>query len=508
MATVTLAPLGLGELLDKTFSTFRKHFWLLAGVMVLPEGLLVGLNVLVQVYMSGIMPPPNPHSPPSPQAAAQSAAFAMRAGLASFSILIPYFIVYAMALGASTYALSEVYLGRTTTIRESYRVVGHRIWRLLHVIFSILFRSFGLFGLGGILLVFMIAAVAPLFRSLPWVAVLVGLIALLGMLISGILVVIFLVRYSVAVPALVLEGLTAGQAIKRSVALTKGYLWRLLLVAILMTLIRMTLVSLCQAPFSVAALLLMTKGGRPGLWLTIPSLLVGGVAGAATAPLLMISFAIAYYDLRVRKEGFDLQLMMSNLTETAPPGATAQGQMKEEARLEDSSVFGVVFWTILTGGIYQAIWFMARRKAINNLISPEKLGIAGLSVALAGFIASFCLPIFGSVKWGSWVEAENVLGPLHPVILLIAEIIIVVQCFKARRILVDHLTPRQEAMFSASIRIQNDDLVSRMGTFFLGIFYLQYKINELLDWLISDKDGQGAMSTQGSLISLPPPINS
>ena len=507
MATVTLAPLGLGELLDKTFSTFRKHFWLLAGVMVLPEGLLVGLNVLVQVYMSGIMPPPSPHGPPNPQATAQSAAFAIRAGLASFSILIPYFIVYAMALGASTYALSEVYLGRTTTIRESYRVIGRRISRLLHVIFSILFRSFGLFGLGGILLVFMIAAVAPLFRTLPWVAVLVGLIASLAMLISGILVVIFLVRYSVAVPALVLEGLTAGQALKRSVALTKGYLWRLLLVAMLMTLIRMTLVSLCQAPFSVAAFLVMTKGGRPSLWLTIPSLLAGGVAGAATAPLLMISFAIAYYDLRVRKEGFDLQLMMSNLAETTTSGTTAQGLMKAVDRLEDSSVLGVVIWTILTGGIYQAIWFMTRRRALNNLYSSEKLGMAGLSVALAGFVASFCLPIVGSVKWGSWVEAENVLGPLHPVILLLAEIIVVVECFKARRILVDHLTPRQEAMFSASIRIQNDDLVSRMGTFFLGIFYLQYKINELLEWLISDKGGQGAMSSQGSLVSLPPSIN-
>jgi hypothetical protein len=221
----------------------------------------------------------------------------------------------------------------------------------------------------------------------------------------------------------------------------------------------------------------------------------------------MISFAIAYYDLRVRKEGFDLQLMMSNLAETTTSGTTAQGLMKAVDRLEDSSVLGVVIWTILTGGIYQAIWFMTRRRALNNLYSSEKLGMAGLSVALAGFVASFCLPIVGSVKWGSWVEAENVLGPLHPVILLLAEIIVVVECFKARRILVDHLTPRQEAMFSASIRIQNDDLVSRMGTFFLGIFYLQYKINELLEWLISDKGGQGAMSSQGSLVSLPPSIN-
>jgi hypothetical protein len=354
----------------------------------------------------------------------------------------------------------------------------------------------------------MIAALAPLFRTLPWVAALVGLMAILGMLITGILIVVFLVRYSVAVPALVLEGLTAGQALKRSVSLTKDYLWRLFLVAILMTLIRLTLVSLCQAPFSVAAFLLMTKGARPSLWLTIPSLLVGGVAGAATAPLLMISFAIAYYDLRVRKEGFDLQLMMSNLADGTPPGAAAQSQIKGEDRLEDSGVFGAVLWTIVTGGIYQAIWFLTRRRALNNLNSPEKLGIAGLGVALAGFIVSFLLPIVGSVKWGSWVAAENALGPLHPVILLIAEGIIIVQCFKARRILVDHLSPHQQSMFSASIRIQNDELVSRTATFFLGIFYLQYKINELLKWLTSNEVGQGTENAPESLASLPPAVNS
>lgn len=123
-------------------------------------------------------------------------------------------------------------------------------------------------------------------------------------------------------------------------------------------------------------------------------------------------------------------------------------------------------------------------------------------------IASFSLPIVGSVKWGSWVAAENVLGPLHPVILLIAEGIIIVQCFKARRILVDHLTPHQQSMFSASIRIQNDELVSRTATFFLGIFYLQYKINELLKWLTSNEVGQGTENAQGSLVSLPPAVNS
>jgi ABC-type uncharacterized transport system permease subunit len=41
---------------------------------------------------------------------------------------------------------------------------------------------------------------------------------------------------------------------------------------------------------------------------------VGSFVGASLAgPLLTIALTLAYYDARVRKEGFDLELMMSNL---------------------------------------------------------------------------------------------------------------------------------------------------------------------------------------------------
>lgn len=486
MPVVNLVPLSLGELLDQTFSTFRKHFWLFAGIMVIPQGLMVAFNIIIQATMNPAAFP-QPHQ--NPQAAAQAAQSAMRAGLASLGIIIPYLIVYTMALGASTYALSEIYLGRTTTIRASYRAVRRKVWSLLGVFLSIMVRTLGIFALVGVLFFFMIAGVAPMAKVMPLIAIVVVLIAFLGMIITGVLVVIFLVRYSVAVPATVLEKLSARQALKRSVALTKGYLWRLLIVAALMWMIHVTLVSLCQAPFTVGAILAGIKGGPPSLWLTIPGLLFGGVASVATAPLIMISFAIAYYDLRVRKEGFDLHLMMANLDQAGTPGVSDARQINDRSGLEGTSVLGVVLLTFLTGGIYQPIWFLLRRKALNGLNSSEKLGIAGLIVALAAFIANFAIPILGNIVWGSAVEAENTLGPIHPVILLIAGIIMVVHCFKVRRILLDHLTPQQEGMFSASIRIQYDNMFSRMGTFFLGIYYLQYKINGLIDRLTPEPNG-------------------
>jgi len=178
MPTINLAPLGLGELLDQTFSYFRKHFWLFAGIMVLPEGLLIALNIIIQVSMSGVALPQNPQTP---QAAAQSMAYYVHLGLGFLSIIIPYCVVYAMALGATAYALSEIHLGRTTTIRESYRVVRHKLGRLLNVIFSILLRSMGIFMPAMFLLIILMAiAIAPIPKSMTWLIAIVGLLAILG----------------------------------------------------------------------------------------------------------------------------------------------------------------------------------------------------------------------------------------------------------------------------------------------------------------------------------------
>jgi len=504
MPAVNLVPLSLGELLDQTFSYLRKHFWLFAGIMVAPEALLVGFNILMQIFFKMPQPLPGTRAP----APAQMAAYAIRAGLSTLAILLSYYIVYALALGATTHALSEIHLGRTTTIRESYRAVRRRLGRLINVTLTIVIRTFGVFALAVFVLAFSVAFMGSIPKSLAWLALILGLGLFVGFLITGILLVIFLVRYSVAVPALVLENLSARQALKRSVSLTKGYLWRLLVVGVLMLLIRAVVVFLCQAPFTIVAMLMVFKGARPSVWITIPSMLVGGACGAATTPLFMIGFALAYYDLRVRKEGFDLQLMMAHLDETLPQGAPAGQQSEDVAPLADAGVFAMCLLTLVTAGLYQPIWFLSRRKALNNLHSQEKLGVWPLVMALAALLASLCLPIIGSFKWGSWVETENTIPPLHPLILLlVAGVILIVQSFKVRRILLDHLAPREGGMFSAGIRMQHEESVSRTETFFFGIFYLQHKINGMLDRFLSDAGNSGETNSRApSPLPVPPVI--
>ena len=68
-------------------------------------------------------------------------------------------------------------------------------------------------------------------------------------------------------------------------------------------------------------------------WMNLLGTIAGSVGGAFTAPLMIVAFAVLYYDLRVRNEGLDLQLMLAGLepaggssTPVSPALLPGQGQ--------------------------------------------------------------------------------------------------------------------------------------------------------------------------------------
>jgi hypothetical protein len=39
----------------------------------------------------------------------------------------------------------------------------------------------------------------------------------------------------------------------------------------------------------------------------------GSIGNAVTGPIMIVALAVFYYDVRIRKEGLDLQMMVANL---------------------------------------------------------------------------------------------------------------------------------------------------------------------------------------------------
>ena len=111
---------------------------------------------------------------------------------------------------------------------------------------------------------------------------------------------------SVAVQAAVLEPLPGGtDGLGRSWSLTQGFKWR----AFGLYVVVIVLVLLCLLGFAVLAGLAATL---------VPLLLVPAMIGFALVflflyPFTSCVFTLFYYDLRVRKEAFDLELLSRHL---------------------------------------------------------------------------------------------------------------------------------------------------------------------------------------------------
>jgi hypothetical protein len=479
MSPVELRPLSLGELLDRSFTYYRKYFWVLVGIMAIPQLFAVALSVFSQALQA--LSSPQPTSPASDPQGAAVIGYVLGLFLGVLGFVIIYGLVYSVALGATTLAVSEIHLAQGTSVRSAYRKMKGLVWRLVNVIFSILLRVTGCF-LVLILAMAVLGSVADqIGRGVGEVFAIFG--ALLAFVLSFVGAVLVILRYGVAIPALVLERISAREALKRSAMLTKGFLGRVFLIGLMMTVVSWVVASIFQGPFLIAAVVLTMKHSQPPLWLNTLSAVAGGLGGALSGPLLMIPLALLYYDLRVRKEGFDLQVMMAALDHgSAAAVLEPQTPASSGRQLEKISVLRTVLLSLVTLGIYIPIWYLNRRRAINALQSPEKLSKGVFIFALSLWILDFFLNlIYGALTEAGTSFPASSMDGLSRILQLMVGILLLFQAFKVRRILLDHHAAQDAGIFSYQLGMEADTSFSRVATFFLGIWYLQFKINEFVE---------------------------
>jgi Domain of unknown function (DUF4234) len=494
-----LRPLSFGELLDRTFTYYRRHFWTFVGIMAVPQVLIVAVNVFWRVFQSRLMESAR-NSPPN---ANFSEGYVITVALGTILILVVYFVMYAVALGAATNAVSEIHLGRPTTARAAYRSMRGRYWRLADLIFTIMLRVILFF----FLVMFAIGASAGLIGILvgslgPLAGVLMGLLAFALFVAGGVFAVWFFLRYGCSVPAMLLENLKAGAALKRSIALTKGNTGRVFLVTLLMTLVNWTVGIILEGPFFVLLIFMSAKTHQPPpLWATAGINIAGGVGHALTGSLLMIGLVLLYYDIRVRKEGFDLQLMMTTLDTQAPIAGAAQPiPATAPLALERTNVLLVILLTIITLGFYYPYWFIRNRTGINSLNSPEKLGYGIFAFVFALWLFEWVfLVVAGQLdeipslsRFGLGDTVASLLAVFFVLATAGSGILLLVQAFKVKRMLEAHTAVSTAGPLAGSLALVQGSTYSVLATFFLGIYYLQYKINEVVDAAAQSRPGVGS----------------
>ncbi|MGI8795713.1 MAG: hypothetical protein ACR2IR_03860 [Acidimicrobiia bacterium] len=160
-------------------------------------------------------------------------------------------------------------------------------------------------------------------HSLLWVGFLYGLMVGLGTLGCFIPGVWLAVAYSLAVPALLIEDARGWQALTRSFRLVRGRWWPTFGVLLLGYL----LITIVQSVLTLPVVGLILAGGDdPNVFVFIVgSTITGTISTILTTPFLVAVLVVIYVDLRVRKEGLDLQLMAQRVGAPTPaPGDVPQ----------------------------------------------------------------------------------------------------------------------------------------------------------------------------------------
>jgi len=297
-----LRPRGIGELLDAAFTLYRRNFLLLVAIAAVVQLPYVVLELIVyrvadigtrlgalQNFSQTINNQGGQITPEqTQQLTGDLGAFAVYLGVL---LLVQYFIVYPLSLAATTHAVSSRYLDQPATVGGSYRS-AFGMWRsLIAMVLLLALVIGGSFGLAVL------------------VGVLSGADALLALLIVAVFVfaVIVLVRTTVAAQSIVIERVGGRAGLRRSWRLTAGFFWRIVGILLVLGLLQAIVGGLVGLPVLALASGLSVDAQQ------MISQAISAVSAIFVAPVTLVTLTLLYYDLRIRREGFDLEMLTAAL---------------------------------------------------------------------------------------------------------------------------------------------------------------------------------------------------
>jgi hypothetical protein len=290
-----LRPMEFGEILDGALSLFRRHFGLFLKLSLAVMWLPIALGVYWRVRFLGLQAA-NP----------EQAAALLQGELVSFSLwALAWALVYGAGLllltAGSIRIISDSYLGREPQFGEA---LGFGVGKIVPLFLVGLGKSL-LLILIGVLCGVVIAVTAAAGKALGPGVVILGVLAEVVAMIW--LVVYVATGYMVTTPTVVLENLPSSfDSFGRSWELTRGARGRVFGLVFVGTLI---------AGF-LPQLVLSAVGGLVTELLpsfVLPWTIVAAALPIVLTPIVPCILTLAYYDLRVRREGFDLQLLSEQL---------------------------------------------------------------------------------------------------------------------------------------------------------------------------------------------------
>ncbi|WP_341954175.1 hypothetical protein [Salinibacterium sp. TMP30] len=307
---IPLRPMTLGTILSASLMVLRRNPRPIFGLSLIIMGIITVLSLVLVgiITVSGI---------DRTLSASEADAATIEAGATAGVILAALFAVTLSLVGGSilqgivSLEVARGAVGEKLRLRGLWNAAKGRLWALIGWSALVAIATF----IGIVVFSFVVA----LFFAIGGTAGTVfGVLAVLAGIVIGIALMAWLGTFLALVPsALMIERLTLGRAIRRSWSLVSGSFWRTFGILALIIVIVQTVSSVVTAPLSFIGGLgvgLLNPTGNEDtavaafIGLYILTVILSVAIGAVTIIIQSAAPALLYIDLRMRTEGFDLEL--------------------------------------------------------------------------------------------------------------------------------------------------------------------------------------------------------
>ena len=279
------------DILDGIFDLYRSHFKLFFTIAIVYYILKFGNELLDAFLFSGRS--------------------SLKIILLDLATSFTEYFGGCFVLGALVYASMQVYLGRPITARAAFRQVLRRFLPCFYGWFFIFF-----------VIAVLTVIILRFFESRSS-----GSIA--AILVVSLLAIYFIIRWRFYGMSVLFEEVTPRNALRRSSELVKGTWWRVFGITVAIYLLAIMVMSVFFVGWGVILLfsgvtesdsvlrmvvrILSPRVNEVG-WLSciLQNFIVVSISTFSTLPIWGIGFALLYFDLRIRKEGFGIEMIMDN----------------------------------------------------------------------------------------------------------------------------------------------------------------------------------------------------
>jgi hypothetical protein len=298
---IPLQPMRVGQILDGAFKLYRLHFGTLVGIVafvLVPFHGVVLLSLLATLEFRPTFFGPAVLQPDPWVSGA--------AGLAQYLIVTPFLTAAIVRTAA------DAFLGYQTGVGTAYRAALPRIHSVLWVSILLALSAIPWFIPGYALLIGGAATRSVATASIGGLLILAGVVP----------AVLFILRFLLGPSAVMVENIRGVAALRRSWRLEKGLTAKALGTMLLVILLILAMAVVLLAILGVLVAVIAGDDGVEAARLVfVLNYLANVLLSLFTTPFVNLVIVLLYFDARIRKEGFDLEVMAQQIGAAPPAGA-------------------------------------------------------------------------------------------------------------------------------------------------------------------------------------------